>query len=641
MIKDEKLSIKKAHKRVNENLKALLQTKHTIKDIFEISFSHKNFTLFNLVKWNTLTEITYGEAYKKVKAFSAEFSKSISKDEKYVGILLENSPEWIYSLYGLLMAGFTPVLLSTKASEESNKEILDSLKSSTIVTNISNRNKYSKVINPFEIQDNAEEVKENWSNEIVFITSGTSGKSKIILYTGEELCEQIVNATGILKNYPSIASTYNGYLKHLMILPLYHVFGFIAVFLWFSFFNTTFVIPSSLASNKIREACMIGEPTHIFAVPLFWDTITKSVEHVVHQKKAEKKFNKGINASLKIQKLMKKKGPNFVKNKLFASYLDNIFGKSIQFCISGGSYISKNTLRVINGLGYPLVNGFGSTEIGISSFADPKHVANRLDNSIGKPFDTFEYQIGENNELLVKGKSTYNSILENGEFIKREKSEFIHTQDSVKKFKKVYYITGRMDEIFVDQNGENYSLPKVEQEFRTSFALDVVALPAKDAKSIAILVSFAEKCSDYQIKYDIGNIIKSEAFIRNNIKEIYLVRHEIEKANGIKIKRNLLRQMLEKNDEFELVNLDDYKDSKNELLVDDKLLEIVIEKFKTITHAENVTKNSDFFLDLGGDSLTYYELIGTLEGYFGIKFNFEEGLNRTPIQFVVTIMEKI
>ena len=46
---------------------------------------------------------------------------------------------------------------------------------------------------------------------------------------------------------------------------------------------------------------------------------------------------------------------------------DSLFGKSVLFCISGGSYIKEDTLRLINGLGYPLYNGYGMTEAGVTS----------------------------------------------------------------------------------------------------------------------------------------------------------------------------------------------------------------------------------------------------------------------------------
>lgn len=641
MIKEEKINYSIAKKRVKANLDILLSKDHSLKNIFEITFSRPTYTLFNLVKYNTLTEITYGEGKAKVLEFANYFDSVILSDEKYVGLLLENSPEWIYCFYGLLMSGHCPVLLSTKASEEDTIDVLNRLESNVLVTDFNIKSNEKTVVNPSNCDvQNAKEI-DKWENEIVFTTSGTSGKAKILSYTGEELTEQIINASGIVKNYPTIASDYNGYLKHLLILPLYHVFGFVAVFLWFSFFNTTFVIPHSLASEHIREACMIAEPSHIFAVPLFWDTVARKITHTVKVKKAEKKFEKGIKASLNIQKMCPNSGSNFVRTKLFASYLDNIFGKSIQFCITGGSHISEETLQIINGIGYPLVNGFGSTEIGISSFASPKPLKTRISESIGKPFDTFEYKFGENDELLVKGKSAYHAMLVDGEWKIRDKGEFISTSDAASTNKGLYFINGRLDEIYIDNNGENYSLPKIEASFSLTFALDLVVLPVKTSKSLAILLSFAPNASDYQINYELTNLVKNPEFIKNKIQEVYVWKHEVPKANGLKIKRNLLTEMLESGNEFEKVDITMLNESTEQVALDSEILNKVIEKFKTITNQDEVKETSDFFLDLGGDSLSYYELIANLEGYFGVKFNFEEGINRTPIQFTLLIMEKM
>ena len=65
-------------------------------------------------------EITYGDVKKQIELFANNFQKTIADKSKYVGLLLENSPEWVSSYYGLLMAGYVPVLLSTAATKEEN-----------------------------------------------------------------------------------------------------------------------------------------------------------------------------------------------------------------------------------------------------------------------------------------------------------------------------------------------------------------------------------------------------------------------------------------------------------------------------------------------------------------------------------------
>ena len=140
--------------------------------------------------------VTYGEVRNQVERFANHFQKTIGEDSKYVGLLLENCPEWVSSFYGLLMAGYIPVLLSTAASNEENIEILEQLHCKFAV---SNKDIAIKTINPFEISEERSISIDNlkWEDGVVLVTSGTSGKSKIYLYTGKELSNQLLEDPGI------------------------------------------------------------------------------------------------------------------------------------------------------------------------------------------------------------------------------------------------------------------------------------------------------------------------------------------------------------------------------------------------------------------------------------------------------------
>jgi len=253
MIKQEKINRKIALKRVKDNLEKLNSSSHSIKDIFDITFSRENFTFLTIMSNYGYKEITYGASKEQIINFAYYFSKNIGSGNKYIGIYLSNSKEWIYSFYGLLMAGFVPVLLSTANDDKSNKSVIDRLNIQTI---ISDKNLFDlSFINPFKIDvKDRNNFVPSWSNEIVFITSGTTGLPKIVFYSGKELSEQLNNAGEIIKSSKRLGSSYKGYLKQLAVLPFYHVFGLIAVLMWFSFFNTTIVIPFNLSPMAIRQA---------------------------------------------------------------------------------------------------------------------------------------------------------------------------------------------------------------------------------------------------------------------------------------------------------------------------------------------------------------------------------------------------
>ena len=93
MIKDERLNKRSTLKRIAFNGERLSLSDKTMRDIFKISFSHPEFTLFNVCKNGQVFDITYGEVKSQTEKFANYFAKVIGGKAKYVGLLLDNSPE--------------------------------------------------------------------------------------------------------------------------------------------------------------------------------------------------------------------------------------------------------------------------------------------------------------------------------------------------------------------------------------------------------------------------------------------------------------------------------------------------------------------------------------------------------------------
>ena len=633
MKKEERLSRSKVNKRVAFNRERLLCSQKTMQDIFRTTFYHPDFTFFQVCKGGEVTEITYGQVKSQIEKFAYFFAKNIGNQAKYVGLLLENSPEWVSSFYGLLMAGYIPVLLSTAATNEENIEILQQLKSDYVVTDKAIK---LNTINPFEIAEEKTIEYPKWANDVVLVTSGTSGKSKIYLYTGQELSNQLLEMPNIVKRSPNVGSTYKGYIKQFLILPLYHIFAFTTVFLWFSFHNVTFVIPESLAGDKVKEAALLTHPTHLFAVPLFWELVTRRITQAVKEKDATEKFNKALKTSITLQKLFGKAGTKFVKNCLFKKYLDSILGRSFGFCVTGGTAISEDTLRIMNALGYPLVNGYGSTEIGISSFSDTKRIKNRLSTTIGKPFNNYKYEVSNEKELIVTTSAAYHAVLVDSEFEDRNIYKPVHTNDLCDVEYNKYYIKGRLDELYIGRNGENYSLPRIEKSLKANYATDLVCFAQND--KLTLLLSYDKSVPHNIIRKDLSDIIHNENFVKYSIRKILVTNDDLPKANGIKIKRNELDKLLKSGaiKTFEIPTEEIYEDEEN---YNEPLVAEICKIFGEITETNNVQKDSDFFIDLGGDSLSYFDLITKIESRFGMGLEIDVNVTRTPIHFALKVEE--
>jgi acyl carrier protein len=375
------------------------------------------------------------------------------------------------------------------------------------------------------------------------------------------------------------------------------------------------------------------EVTHLFAVPLFWNTIEKEILKGVKEKNKEKKFNKGLKLCIALQKVFPNYGIKKSK-RIMHEVTDSLFGKSVLFCISGGSYIKEDTLRLINGLGYPLYNGYGMSEIGITS-VELGSIKDRLKNSIGKPFESIQYEI-KDNKLYVGGTSISHKMKINGEYVYN--NDRYSTEDIVKKDKdNRYYILGRSDDLFIGPNGENINPDQIELLFHLPKANRYSVLNIENQLTLVIEIS------KYLSKDTIVEIYKDACECNNKldsslrVSKIYFTYDPIQAETAIKVSRQYLLKQLE-NKKVSLVKIDEIKEKNQDILVNQEILDFIIKSFKEVLMVDTVSKDSNFFFDLGGTSLDYFSLISLLNQHFNINITFENEKNyHTPLDLALEV----
>ena len=84
--------------------------------------------------------------------------------------------------------------------------------------------------------------EKEFENEIALSTSATSLKETICFYSGEKMTNQLLNTKAVLKENKRVSTFYNGEIKLLTFLPLYHIFGLVAVYFWFSYYIMSSVV---------------------------------------------------------------------------------------------------------------------------------------------------------------------------------------------------------------------------------------------------------------------------------------------------------------------------------------------------------------------------------------------------------------
>ena len=190
-----------------------------------------------------------------------------------------------------------------------------------------------------------------FGEEILLMTSGTSNAVKICVYDASAIINQILNAEQIVKTSRLIKKHYEGELKLLTFLPFYHIFGLTAMYMWFAFYARTFVALKDMSSQCILNTIRRHKVTHIFAVPLFWNTVfEQAIKKVKERGEATYlKLQKGLKISTKLSGI-----PflaRFFRKKAFQEVRDKLFGESICFMITGGGCISEEVLTFFNGIG--------------------------------------------------------------------------------------------------------------------------------------------------------------------------------------------------------------------------------------------------------------------------------------------------
>ena len=480
-------------KLLKENGDLLSNSDKTLKSIFEIMFQNEDFILSESHDGFRIIKSTYGDIKKKITACAKNIYLKLGANHSFVALCMDNSPDWIVGFWAILMSGNKPYLVNLRYPDSLTNGILKTLDIKYVLSDVE-CSLNGEIISFEETLPNVdvELPSDAFEDEIAFSSSATSMNEVVCFYHGKQISEQILNFKTIVKKDPSIAAHYKGNLKQLAFLPFYHVFGLFAVYFWFTFFGRTLVFLRDYSADTILKTCRRHEVTHIFAVPVLWHTIEKQVIKIAKGsgEKTYKKLQRGLKFTTMLQSVFPTFGVTFSR-LLMSSVNDKLFGKSIRFLISGGSYLRSSALYLLNGIGYNMHNGYGMSEIGITSVELRRTAKERNQNSIGQPFDSVEYKLSEQGTLLVKGTSLCTKKLTNGEPTVFD--GWFDTGDIMTEIKGNWFINGRMGDVVIGENGENINPDMIESRFNVSSvnALSILGLNGENGQELSLIANIA------------------------------------------------------------------------------------------------------------------------------------------------------
>ncbi len=611
---------------VQSKLRAFEEQGLSMETLFSLMIQEKENIMYERSAGYRIESFSYGEVEKRIKARALSLSKLLSDvaPGSVIGLSMDNSLSWIECFWAIILCGFRPLLINLRLSQE---PVEGAIRDCDVQAVVSDGRTYSvRTILCDEIKPVEEPfTTREFGKEIIVMTSGTSRHVKLCAYSAEELFYQIKGSYGIIRECDTVKRHYQDRLKLLTFLPFYHVFGLVAVYIWFSFFSRTFVELKDMKPDTITGTVRRHHVTHLFAVPLFWETVYTQARKTIRLRgeETERKFEKAM--ALRDKLGDSALGALFTR-AAFKEVRENLFGDSIRFMITGGSSISKETMRFFNSIGYHLADGYGMSEIGITSLELSKKPSILNAGYIGKPMDGVEYRINDDGELEVKGKAIACYIIEDGEK-KIINTDFFNTHDLAVCENGHYKILGRKDDLIVGISGENLNPNLIEPQFKLKDVNEVCLIGADEGVNTVptLVVSVNRFISEEKLTVLDHSFKKQleEMRLNSEIKRILYVSDRLIVGDEFKLNRLRLRQQLEENGFHEVKPL-----GKDEGL-QDALAKRLREFFAAALDrsAEDIADDADFFLDLGGTSLDYFGMIAAMEAEFSVKISTEQNLS--------------
>lgn len=642
----------------------LLHSAMTLQDIYLAAVApkhrrHKAITFIN--NDGKVESIKYKTYKSKTFELASKLDQKLDKLPKnsIVALKLKNCPKWPYFFWAILMNGHIPFLIDAKLPKENTQHLLEQSKASAIVTQ-ENFSYKELTINVEKIEELHVNYRfaEIWANHVIFCSSGTTGNVKLMMFNGRSLCNQVAAALDMPETTGDIM--HKGEINILAFIPLHHIFGFVAVFLWYTFFGKNIVFLKDQSTKTIMETCQRCEITHVYSVPLFWDAIAQNVLRKAELESPKKAEIISKMIAYNTHRISDKAAGIASSNAAAHAVKDALLGRKVEFCISGGGYLSQETLNTINGLGYPLYNGFGMTEVGVTSVELSPRVEFRLKGSIGRPLHGVEYKLVNTSklhpnvgELCIKSPITHTvEIIDGVEQLPELDDGWLHTGDIASvDANGFYYIKGRIKDTIINENGENIYPDEIEAYFKdlphvTNLCVVGVKKGRSTHEAITAVLEIANDTDDEGISEikakckEINDTLPNE----KKVVDFLISKDKLPLTASMKVKRLSVKDMIKHDikkfasfDKKQVKSFDGYTKEEVEPVVT-KLRSIFAKTL--LLPVISIEDDSHWINDLGGDSMSFVELITEVNAAFGIEVPEEKYTSLATVNdFALLILE--
>nr|WP_320913173.1 AMP-dependent synthetase/ligase [Bacteroides intestinalis] len=280
-------------------------------------------------------------------------------------------------------------------------------------------------------------------------------------------------------------------------LPLTHVFEKAWTYLCI---HKGVQICINLRPVDIQTTIKEIRPTLMCSVPRFWEKVYAGVQEKIAQETGLKKAM--MLDAIKVGKihnidyLRKGKTPplmNQLKYKFYEKTVYALLKKTIgiengNFFPTAGAAVPDEICEFVHSVGINMLVGYGLTEstATVSCFLNKGYEI----GSVGTIMPDMEVKIGEENEILLRGKTITKGYYKKAEATAAaiDKDGWFHTGDAGYMKDGQLYLTERIKDLFKTSNGKYISPQALETKLAIDRYIDQIAIIADQRKFVSALI---------------------------------------------------------------------------------------------------------------------------------------------------------
>ncbi|MEF2735909.1 MAG: AMP-dependent synthetase/ligase [Bifidobacterium choerinum] len=302
----------------------------------------------------------------------------------------------------------------------------------------------------------------------IIYTSGSTGTPKGIEISHRNMAAECMHALQYMPRAIDIPDR-----RLLLFLPMSHVFARFMTIVAFA--GTLTLGLSSNMKTIIKDFESFG-PTLLLAVPRVFEKVYNAASQRAGIGLAGRMFLRGVKAAQDWSSYEQsdRKMPLSVRmrhafyNQVVYKKIRTVFGPNADFAITGGAPMDPDLAHFYNGIGMPLLEGYGMTETcGPVSVSLPE---NNHIGTIGQPLCGTTVGVAEDGELCFRGANVCMGYHNQPEVTAQQITDgWLHTGDLGDVDEDGFItLTGRKKDLIITAGGKNVSPGQLETTVMTS-----------------------------------------------------------------------------------------------------------------------------------------------------------------------------